>query len=256
MSEVLLRQDHDGIAVLTLNRPGARNAMNGALTTALREAMDWVEDDARIRVAVLCGNGPAFCAGMDLRAFASGEAEAILNGPGGFGGLVRRHRTKPLIAAVGGPALAGGFELVLAADLVVAAPGARFGLPEPRIGLMAGAGGVFRLAVRVPPARAAEILMTGRAIDVDEADALGLISRRTGDGDPRDAALALADEIRRNAPLALTATLALMRAAATSSEPALWAENDRLFADVVASGDAQEGARAFADKRPPTWQGR
>lgn len=256
MSDLLLRENLDGIAVLTMNRPDARNAMNAEMTAALREAMDWVEDSAGIRLAVLCGNGPAFCAGMDLRAFASGEADAILNGPGGFGGLVRRQRSKPLISAVGGPALAGGFELVLASDLVVAAHGARFGLPEPRLGLMAGAGGVFRLAARVPPARAAEILLTGRVIDADEATALGLVSRRTEDADPRDAALTLAREIGRNAPLGLIATLALMRAAADKPEPALWAENDRLFAGVVSSEDAQEGARAFADKRAPIWQSR
>ncbi|SHL97160.1 short chain enoyl-CoA hydratase [Paracoccus solventivorans] len=256
MNDILVRENLNGIAVLTMNRPDARNAMNAALTDQLRAALDWVEDCDDIRLAVLCGNGPAFCAGMDLRAFSAGETDTILNGRGGFGGLVRRHRRKPLIAAVGGPALAGGFEIVLASDLVVAAPGARFGLPEPKVGLIAGAGGVFRLAARVPPAVATEILLTGRMINRDEAVSLSLISRCTEDTDPREAALSLAREIDGNAPLAVAATLALSRAASAVTEAALWTENDRLFTGVVTSEDAKEGAEAFTLRRQPNWQGR
>lgn len=256
MNDPILFETQGAVAVLTLNRPEARNAVDAALGDALRAAVDRIEGDPDIRVGVLCGAGPVFCAGMDLRAFAAGAGDAILNGPGGLGGLVRRQRTKPLIAAVHGPALAGGFELALACDLIVAGPGARFGLPEPRRGLIAGAGGVFRLAARIPPQRAAEILLTGRILDRDEAWSLGLVSRRTEDADPRDAALSLAAEIAECAPLSIAATLTLMAAAERAAEPALWAENDRLLAPVAASADAREGALAFAERRPPRWQGR
>lgn len=255
MTDPVLFETQGAIAVLTLNRPAARNAVDVVLGDALRAAVDRIEGDPAIRVGVLCGAGPVFCAGMDLKAFAAGAGDAILNGPGGLGGLVRRRRTRPLIAAVHGPALAGGFELALACDLIVAGPGARFGLPEPRRGLIAGAGGVFRLAARIPPHRAAEILLTGRVIDADEAWSLGLVSRRTDDADPRAAALALAAEIVDGAPLSTAATLALMGAAERAAEPALWAENDRLLWPVAESGDAREGAAAFAERRPPRWQG-
>lgn len=256
MSDPVLFETVDGVAVITLNRPEARNAMNAAMTVALRTAIDRVEEDGAIRLAVLCANGPAFCAGMDLKAFAAGEGDAILEGPGGFGGLVRRARQKPLVAAVGGPALAGGFELALACDMIVAAPGAGFGLPEPRRGLIAGAGGVFRLAARIPMARAAEILLTGRMVARDEAVALGLVSRTTENTDPRAAALTLAKEIAACAPLSVAATLRLMRAAQSAAEPALWEENDRLFGPIATSADALEGATAFAQKHPARWEGK
>jgi len=140
--------------------------------------------------------------------------------------------------------------------MIVAGPGARFGLPEPRRGLIAAAGGVFRLASRIPAHRAAEILLTGRVMDLDEACELGLISRRSNDQDPLPAAMALAREIVAAAPLAVTATLALMRAAERALELMLWAENDRLFAPVIDSIDAREGALAFAERRSPRWHGR
>lgn len=254
MDELVLREEMEGIGVLTLNRPGARNALNGAMSAALRAGIDWIEAAPQIRVGILCANGPAFCAGMDLKAFAAGEQAEILEGAGGLGGLVRRDRTKPLIAAVGGPALAGGFELALACDMLVAGPEARFGLPEPRRGLIAGAGGVFRLAARLPPARAAEILLTGRSFDRAEAGSLGLVSRQAP-GDPREEALRLAQEIAECAPLSVTAILRLMRAGAAAAEPALWAESDRLFAPIAGSQDAREGALAFAEKRAANWRG-
>ncbi|MBC7140018.1 MAG: crotonase/enoyl-CoA hydratase family protein [Defluviimonas sp.] len=256
MTDLVLTEIEDGIATLTLNRPEARNAVNVALGGALRAALDRVEADPSIRIGILCGAGAAFSAGLDLKAVAAGQVQEVLEGEGGFGGLVRRVRTKPLIAAVGGPALAGGFELALACDMIVAGPGARFGLPEPKRGLIAAAGGVFRLASRIPAHRAAEILLTGRIIDLDEAYELGLISRRSKDEDPLPAAVALAREIVAAAPLAVTATLALMRAAERALEPMLWAENDRLFAPIIGSTDAREGAVAFAEHRSPRWHGR
>lgn len=255
MTDLVLTTIEDGIATLTLNRPEARNAVNVALGDALRAALDRVESDPAIRVGIMSAAGAAFCAGLDLKAFAAGQAQGVLEGEGGFGGLVRRVRTKPLIAAVAGPALAGGFELVLACDMIVAGPGARFGLPEPMRGLVAAAGGVFRLALRIPAHRAAEILLTGRIVDLDEACELGLISRRSNDEDPLPAAMALAREIIAGAPMAIAATLALMRAAERGLEPMLWAENDRLLAPIIASSDAREGATAFAERRPPRWQG-
>lgn len=245
----------DGIAIVTMNRPEARNAINAAMNEALAAAIARIEDSPEIRIGVLCAKGPVFSAGMDLKAFAGGERDRILGGSGGLGGLVRRQRSKPMIAAVGGPAVAGGFELALACDMIVASPLARFGLPEPKRGLIAGAGGIFRLSQRIAPAKAAEIVLTGRSFDCDEADTLGLISRRTLDHDPLDAALALAREIADCAPLSISASLSLMQVVMTGTDPALWRENDRLFGPVAGSQDALEGAVAFAEKRDPIWKG-
>ena len=254
MAEPILFQVDGAIATVTLNRPAARNAINAELNDAMTAAFDRIEADDDIRIAILAASGPAFSAGLDLRAFSEGKAGAILDGPFGFGGLARRMRKKPLIAAVAGPALAGGFELALACDMIVAGPGARFGLPEPQRGLIAGAGGVFRLAARIPQARAAEILLSARAFDRDEAMELGLISLASAD-DPLPDARAMAHRIVANAPLSVTATLALLNAARNRDEAELWRRNDSIFAPVAASADAKEGALAFAEKRPARWRG-
>lgn len=256
MAEVVLTEMLDDIGVVTMNRPEAHNAVDRALSDGLRAAFDWIEQEETIRVGVLCAAGRSFCAGMDLKAFAAGEGDAILNGRDGFGGLVRRRRNKPLIAAVGGAALAGGFELTLACDMIVAAPGARFGLPEPKRGLIAGAGGTFRLANRVPTAKAAEILLTGRVFDRDEAETLGLISRSTEAADPKPEALALARDITACAPMPVSAILSLLHGMGQADETALWHESDRVFAPIAASEDAHEGALAFAEKRAAQWRGR
>lgn len=244
------------IALFTLDRPERRNAIDAAMTNALRDALARFEADPDLHVGVLCGAGRVFCAGMDLAAFDTGQVEDVLFGPGGFGGLTELRRTKPLIAAVHGAALAGGFELALACDLIVAEEGCRFGLPEVLRGLVAGAGGALRLASLIPPARAREILLTGRMIDTAEAWDLGLIARRASLGAGLDTALELAGNIAANAPLAVAETLRLSRAAETAQIAALWPENTRTLRAIMASDDAQEGARAFLEKRPPQWLGR
>lgn len=237
------------VATITLDRPEARNAIDAATGEALREAMDRLETDPALRVGILAATGPVFCAGMDLRAFQDGEAEPILFGEHRLGGLVSRARTKPLIAAIQGPALAGGFELVLACDITIAAPTARFGLPEPGLGLVAGAGGAMRLARRIPRAVAAKWLLTGDAMPAAEAAALGLITETAED--PLARAQELAARIARNAPGSLRATLVLMDAAL--NEPAAWEANDAQLRALIEAPDAREGARAFTEKRPPVW---
>lgn len=257
MTALPLRFETRGaIAILTLDRPNRRNAIDAATTAAMTDALARFEADPDLRVAVLRGEGPVFCAGMDLAAFADGQVETVLFGPGGFAGLAEAARTKPLIAAVHGAALAGGFELALACDLIVAEEGARFGLPEVMRGLVAGGGGAARLASVIAPGRAREIILTGRMIDTAEAWDLGLIARRAPEGGVLDAALALAQEIAQNAPLAVSASLGLSRAAERAGLPPLWAENAATLRRIMASEDATEGARAFLERRPPRWQGR
>lgn len=256
MTDPVLTEVVDGVGIITMNRPEARNAIDASMSQALSAAFDWLEADDSISVGILCANGPSFCAGMDLKAFVSGGWGPIFAASGGFGGLVRRATPKPLIAAIDGPALAGGFEIALACDMIVASPAARFGLPEVTLGLIAGAGGVFRIAERLPRAIATEILLTGRAISFDEALALGLISRSAKPGEARAEALALALQIAATAPMARQATLSLMRAAEHREEPRNWDDSDAIFARIVRSEDALEGARAFTEKRPPHWQGR
>lgn len=243
------------VAILTLNRPEQRNAVNLEVTEALRAALARLEADPAIRVAILTGAGEVFCAGMDLAAFLSGDGDKILYGEGRFAGIVDAERRKPLIAAVNGPALAGGFELVLACDLVVSSKTAFFGLPEPTVGIFACAGGPFRLARKIPPAKAMELALTAGRLQAQEAFDLGLVNRLAEPDQVLNGALELAGQILRNAPLGVAATLALGRAAAERSERDMYALNDELWAEIAASRDAAEGPRAFLDKRRPEWSG-
>lgn len=245
------------VGVITLSRPRRRNAIDAAMSEALAAAINRLEGDPALRVGVLAGDGPVFCAGMDLAAFTDGAHEGILFGPGGVGGLTERARAKPLIAAVQGAAVAGGFELALACDMIVAEEGGRFGLPEVARGLIAGAGGALRLASLIPPARAREILLTGRLFDTAEAWELGLLSRRCPPGEALTAALDLAREIAAQAPLAIRNTLAASRLSdGFLHDEALFAGNRRLLEECLESEDAREGARAFLERRPPRWTGR
>lgn len=256
MSETVLYEQRGEVVVLTLNRPEQRNAVNLELTGALRAALARFEADASARVGILTGAGAVFSAGMDLKAFLDGDGDAILFGEGRFAGFVDAARTKPVIAAVDGPALAGGCELALACDLVVASEAAVFGLPEPGVGIFACAGGPFRLARRIPPAKALELALTADRLPATEAHALGLVNRLAPPGEALEGALDLAERILRNAPRAVDATFALFRAAATAAERDLWDLNDRLWAEVAATDDAREGPRAFTEKRRPRWTGR
>jgi len=252
MSDELLRERQGHIEILTINRPEARNAINRATALALSDALDELEDDKDCWVVILTGaEDKAFSAGMDLKAFATGEFPITEKG---FGGITKREFSKPLIAAVNGSALAGGFEIMISCDLVVAADHAKFGIPEAARGLVAGAGGLIRLPKRVPMAIALELALTAEPIDAEKALSIGLINRVVPAAELMDAALALAESIAKNAPGAVRTSKRIMKEAAELSEDESWAINDAAFAEIGASPDAMEGAIAFAEKRQPNWQ--
>ncbi len=256
MAEVL-RATRDAVLVVTINRPEARNAVDGAVAEGLAAALDHAESDPSVAAVVLTGAGDvAFSAGMDLKMFADGGVRQTYRGDGGFAGFTQRGFAKPIVAAVNGAARGGGFELVLACDLVVAAEHATFGLPEVKRGLIAGAGGAIRLPRRVPLAVALEIGLTGEPISADRAFQLGLVNRVVPLSQVVDEAVALALTIAENAPLAVAATKQLMREALDLTEDEAWARNRELSTVPNASEDAIEGARAFAEKRRPVWKGR
>jgi enoyl-CoA hydratase len=254
MADELLRERRGHVELLTINRPDARNAMNRAAAIALSDALDDCESDDDIWVAVLTGAGDkAFSAGMDLKAFATGEFPITEKG---FGGLTQRDFPKPLIAAVNGAALAGGFELMLSCDMVVAADHARFGIPEAARGLVAGAGGLIRLPKRVPIAIAYELALTAEPIDASRAFQLGLVNQVVPGADVLDAALDLAGRIAKNAPLAVRTSKSIMKQSAELTEEQAWVINNEAFGMIGRSADAMEGAIAFAEKRQPNWQGK
>ncbi len=251
------RERHGRTEVVTINRPEARNAINGEATRELSAAFDAIEADPDIWAVVLTGAGDkAFSAGMDLKAFAAGEGNEIIGAKGGFAGVTQRDFPKPLIAAVNGAALAGGCEIMLSCDLVVAAEHATFGIPEVKRGLMAAAGALLRLPKRLPMAVALELAMTGEPIDAQRALDLGLINRIVPAGDVVAEALRLAEVICENAPLAVRVSRRLMRQAAEVSEAVGWQLNAGATTEVFSSPDALEGPIAFAEKRKPNWVGR
>jgi enoyl-CoA hydratase len=251
--DVLVRWDN-GVLVVTINRPGQRNAVNGAVSAGIARALDLLDSSADLRVGVLHGDGPAFCAGMDLKAFAAGEP--VRDPVRGFGGIVERPPAKPLIAAVEGWALGGGFEIVLACDLVIAGQGARFGLPEARRGLAARGGGVFRVPRRLPRAVALELLFTGAPLDAARAEHFGLVNRVVDDGQALAAALELAAQVAASAPMSVRASKAVAVDSA-SWPPGEEFERQRAYLEpVFASRDAAEGVAAFRERRDPVWQDR
>jgi enoyl-CoA hydratase len=247
----LERRDH--IALVTLNRPEARNAISPEVSQTMATILDEIEADSALRAVVLTGRGEVFSAGADLKVVASGRANDIARGKGGFAGIVTRDFPKPIIAAVNGPALAGGFEIVLSCDLVVAADTAVFGIPEVKRGLMAAAGGLIRLPKRVPLAMALELAMTGDPIAADRALQLGLVNRVVPAGHVVDEAVAIAERIGENSPIAVRNSRQLVREAAELSEADGWTRTFELMMPVFESGDAVEGATAFAEKRKPVW---
>jgi len=257
MADEVLRERRGHVEILTINRPEARNAVNGAVSEALSAAFDELADDPDAWVVVLTAAGDkAFSAGMDLKAFASGEGGAIIGASGGFAGIAKRDFAKPIIAAVNGSALAGGCEIMLACDLVVAADHATFGIPEAKRGLIAGGGGLIRLPKRLPMAVALELALTGDPMDAQRALALGLVNRVVPGERVLDEALALAGRIAENAPLAVRYSKEVMRKAADATEEEGWKINDAAVGVVFSSADAMEGPVAFAEKRPPKWQGK
>jgi enoyl-CoA hydratase len=254
MSDEVLTEERDGVLVVSLNRPEARNAVNEALATAVAEAMERLDESPHLRVGIITGTGGTFCAGMDLKAFIRGE-HPVVEGRG-FAGLVQRPPAKPLIAAVEGYALAGGFEIVLACDLVVAAEGSSFGIPEVKRSLVAAGGGLLRLPRRIPYHQAMELALLGNHVPAPRMRELGLVNRLVPDGQALDAALALAAEIAANGPLALTASKQIIVESADWTEAEAWQKQDAIARPIGTSQDAREGATAFAEKRPPVWQGR
>jgi len=245
----------DRIAIITLNRPEARNAVSQQLAEDLEAAIDRLEADDALWIGILCGNGPAFCAGADLKAIASGEAR-LTTERGGFAGLVRRVRTKPLIAAVEGPAVAGGTEIVLSCDLVVASTTACFGLPEVKRSLVANAGGLFRLPRALPTNVAMEMALTGDDLDAEAAHRHGLVNRLVQPGHALATAVELAEAVNANAPLAVRASRRVVLAARLLEDDEAFEVAADATREVFRTEDFREGPRAFVEKRSPIWTGR
>jgi enoyl-CoA hydratase len=244
------------VAVITLNRPDARNAVNHDVAVGLEAAIDRLEDDDGAWVGVITHRGPVFSAGADLKAIAAGQARTLATERGGFAGIVRRDRSKPLIAAVDGPALAGGCEIVLACDLAVASRTASFGLPEVSRSLLASGGALFRLPRALPLPIALQLALTGRPIDAERAWQLGLVNALCEPGAALDGALELADQICTNAPVAVQLSRRVMLASLGRPDEEGWQLSADGFRAVAQTEDYHEGPRAFVEKRAPVWQGR
>jgi enoyl-CoA hydratase len=243
-------------AVITINRPDARNAVNGEVARGIEEAIDRLEADDGLWVGILTGVPPVFSAGADLKEINAGRAADLNTKRGGFAGITARERTKPIIAAVDGPALAGGTEITLACDLIVASTNARFGIPEVKRSLVAAAGGLFRLPRRLPFNVAMELALTGDPIDAERAHQFGLVNVLCEAGEALTQARQLADRVQANAPVAVRASRQVILSAMTEDEATGWRLSDEGMARARGSEDAQEGLVAFIEKRPPVWTGR
>lgn len=261
MSEIVTFSTDGNVGIITLNRPEARNAVNGDVATGVEAAIDRLEDDPDLWVGILTANTegqerPVFCAGADLKEINAGNGAALATPRGGFAGFVYRERRKPVIVAVDGLATAGGCEIVLGADLVVATTRSAFGLAEVKRNLIAGAGGLFRLPRAIGQAAAMEAILTGEPIPAERAYQLGLVSRLAEPGHALDEAKALAAQITACAPLAVWESRAVVLAAATEDDATLKKMTDKAMATVMQSEDLKEGLTAFIEKRPPVWKGR
>jgi enoyl-CoA hydratase len=249
--EVLVEQ-RDRILIITINRPKAKNAVNSAVSHGLADAVDRLDGDTGLSVGIVTGAGGSFCAGMDLKAFARGEVP-IVEGRGM--GFTERGPDKPLIAAVEGYALAGGTELALATDLIVASKDSAFGIPEVKRGLVAGGGGLLRLPQRIPSAIAMELALTGENLTAQRAHELGMVNVLAEPGHALEAAIELAERIAANGPLAVAATKKIIVESRSWTPETMWAEQTKILGPVFVSNDAKEGAIAFAEKRAPRWTG-
>jgi len=249
----VLTEVSDGVAVITINRPEARNAVNGEVARGIATAVEDLDASKDVQVLILTGAGGTFSAGMDLKGFLSGDSPNV--GDRGFGGIVQRPPAKPVIAAVEGYALAGGFELVLACDLVVASEEAKFGLPEVRRSLVAGAGGLLRLPKRIPYHLAMEIALTGEHYPASRLHEAGLVNRLVPAGQAIAAARELAGRIALGGPLAMAATKRVIVESVDWAADEAFRRQGEIIAPVFTSADAREGALAFAEKRPPVWKG-
>jgi enoyl-CoA hydratase len=252
MSDPVLTEVRGNVLIVTLNRPEAKNAANKALAEGVAAAMDRLDSDNDLRVGIITGAGGTFCSGMDLKGFLAGETPQI---PGkGFAGLTEAPPAKPLIAAVDGYALAGGFEIALACDLIVANKDSKFGIPEVKRGLAAAAGGLVRLPRQIPQRLAMELALTGEFVSAQRAYEMGLINRVV-EGVALEGALQLAEAISANGPLAVAASKQVIREQQDWSQAEQWKNQYALTAKVFTSSDAREGAAAFAQKRAPNWTG-
>jgi enoyl-CoA hydratase len=254
MAEEVIVEKRGANLVVSINRPDKRNAVNRAVSDGIAAAMDQLDSDPELRAGVITGRGGSFCAGMDLKAFLQGERPEIEGR--GLGGVTERPPQKPLIAAVEGYALAGGCEIALACDLIVAAEDAWFGIPEVKRGLVAGSGGLVRLPRRIPEAIALEFALTGERMDAPTAHRWGLVNRLTASGGALDGALALTEAIGANGPLAVQMTKRIVRDSAGWPVDEIWSRQQPLVDAIVGSEDAREGALAFAEKREPVWKGK
>jgi enoyl-CoA hydratase len=252
--DAVLLEAQENVLVVTLNRPEARNAVNAALAEGIGRAMDRLDEDGALSVGVLTGAGKGFSSGMDLKAFVRGESPYY--GERGFAGLVQKPPTKPLIAAVEGFAVAGGCEIALACDLIVAGRDARLGVPEVKRSLVAAGGALLRLPRRLPAGVAMELALTGDPIGAERAHALGLVNALAEPDGALDAALELANRIAANGPLALAATKRILVEAVGWDDAEFWERQGEISGPVFGSEDAREGATAFAEKRDPVWKGR
>jgi enoyl-CoA hydratase len=242
-------------AVVTIDRPDARNAINAEVVEGIEATVDLIEADADVWIAILTGAPPAFCSGADLKAVANGDGHRLVTARGGFGGFVRRERSKPFIAAVDGPAVAGGMELVLACDLVVSSTSAVFGIPEVKRGLIATGGGLPRLGGKLPVNVAMECALTGDPLDASRAHYFGLVNELCEPGYALEHALQLARRICANAPVAVRESRRLLAAATDLADADAWQRVADAQEMILASADRHEGVRAFIEKRGPSWTG-
>ncbi len=250
MADEVLTERRGRVLLVTLNRPDARNAINAELAEGLVRAIEELDGDDGLTAGVVTGAGRGFCSGMDLKAFAAGGPPKL------FPKFLQEGSAKPLIAAIEGFAMAGGLELALTCDLLVAAKGAKLGIPEAGVGLFAAGGGLLRLPQRVPYGVAMEMALTADPITAEQAFGYGLVTRLAEPGEAVDVALGLAERIARNAPLAVATSKRLIRATQGCTEEEFWALQKPQIPGVFGSDDAKEGPRAFAEKRAPTWSGR
>jgi enoyl-CoA hydratase len=252
--QVVLTERRERTLLITINRPEQRNAINTAVATAIASALDELEGDSGLSLGVLTGAGKGFCAGMDLKAFVAGETPHA--GGRGFGGIVERPAAKPLIAAVEGFAMAGGLEIALACDLIVASRGTKLGIPEVKRSLVAAGGGLLRLPRTLPRTIAMQLALTGDPIDAERAYELGLVNRLAEPGEALTVALELADAIAVNGPLALAATKQILVESIDWPDSEFFPRQAKIVDPIMASDDAREGAQAFAERRAPVWKGR
>lgn len=248
----ILTHEDNGVLIITMNRPEVANAVNGALAQGMHAAIDELDSNPNLHVGVITGTGKGFCSGMDLKAYLVGDNPATDRG---FAGVTRRPPEKPLIAAVEGFAVAGGMEIALCCDLIVASHGTKFGVPEVKRALVAAAGGLMRLPKRIPYHAAMHMAVTGEYIDAGRAYELGMISELCEPGEALEKAVALARVIAKNGPMAVRASKAIIRDTQDLTEAEGWAMQDRLGMPALDSEDAKEGATAFAERREPVWKG-